>query len=274
MWQLDVAEHRIRHRVAIGRLHRVHQGVYAVGHSRLTRKGRWMAAVLAHGPQAVLSHRAALALWELRPTAPGPINVTVPARGRRSTGEIRAHNVRTPPDSTRVDGIPVSTVAQTLLDVAETLGRQQLRLAVEAADRRELLDGRAIDALIRRSPGRHGAPALRAALATLTGYAPWTQSELERAFLAFTRAHGLPEPQCNVLIAGALVDAYFPHARLIVEVDGYQWHRGRAQFEEDRRRDVALMLAGYRVIRLTQRRLIEEPERVALELSTLLRASA
>ena len=168
----------------------------------------------------------------------------------------------------------MTTVARTLLDVAETLGQQQLRLAVEAADRRELLDGRAIEALLKRSPGRRGIPALRAAIATLTGFVPWTQSEIEREFLAFTRAQGLPEPQCNVIIAGALVDAYFPHARLVVEVDSFEWHKGRAQFEEDRRRDVALMLAGYRVIRVTQRRLIEEPDRVAFELRALLRAAA
>jgi very-short-patch-repair endonuclease/predicted transcriptional regulator of viral defense system len=279
VWQLPalgISSAAARLRCRTGRTRRIHHGVYGVGSRRLTRFGRWMAAVLAHGPRAVLSHWAALALWGLRPYARRAVDVTVPARGRRSSDRIAVHNVRAldPRDCTRREGIPVTTVARTLLDVAEIARPQELRHALEAAERRELLDTREIDALIARSPGRRGVAALRAAIADLVGPSPWTRSELERRFLTLVREAGLPEPQCNVLVEGVLVDTVWPAARLIVELDGYGFHRGRAQFESDRRRDAALLLAGYRVIRLTARRLAEEPERVAAELWALVRAVA
>jgi very-short-patch-repair endonuclease len=279
VWQLPalgISTDAARLRCKRGHAYRIHQGVYGVGSRRLTRFGRWMAAVLAQGPQAVLSHRAALALWGLRPYARSAVDVTVPARGRRSNALIDVHNVRALDlrDCTRNEGIPVTTVARTLLDVAEIAPPHELRHALEAAERRELLDAREIDALLTRSPGRRGIPTLRAAIAELIGPVPWTRSELERRFLTLVREAGLSEPQCNVLVEGMLVDAVWPGARLIVELDGYAFHRGRAQFESDRRRDAALLLAGYRVIRLTARRLADEPERVAAELRALLRAAA
>jgi very-short-patch-repair endonuclease len=186
------------------------------------------------------------------------------------------HNVRAlhPRDVTRLNGIPVTSVHRTLLDVAENGTPRELRLALDAADRRELLDRRELDAVIERAPGRHGIPVLKAVFAALIGPAPWTQSEFERHFLSFAREAGLPEPQFNVLVAGELVDAVWPRARLIVELDTYGTHGGRTQFEADRRRDAGLLLAGYRVVRITQRRLTEEPDRVRAELEALLRTAA
>ena len=145
VWQLPtlgISTDAARLRCRTGRTHRIHHGVYTVGSRRLTRFGRWMAAVLAHGPSAVLSHHAALALWGLRPYGRRAVDVTVPARGRRSSDRIAVHNVRAldPRDCTRREGIPVTTVARTLLDVAEIATPQELRHAVEAAERRELLD--------------------------------------------------------------------------------------------------------------------------------------
>jgi very-short-patch-repair endonuclease len=278
-WQLHalgISNEAARARTRTGRLHRIHRGVYAVGHRDLSRHGRWMAAVLAHGPDAVLSHWDAAALWSLRPTARGAVHVTVPASGRRASAAIQVHNVRglDSRDLTRLNGIPVTSVDRTLLDLAELASPQELRLALEAADRRELLDGREVDAVIARNPGRHGIARLRAALQTLQGPPPWTQSELERHFLAFVRDAGLPEPQCNVVIGGELVDMVWPQARLVVELDGYGSHAGRAQFETDRRRDTRLLLAGYRVVRITQRRLQQEPDRVRAELEALIHAAA
>jgi very-short-patch-repair endonuclease/predicted transcriptional regulator of viral defense system len=274
LWQLralGLCASTVRHRVAAGRLHRVHVGVYVVGYRRLSPRGRWLAAVLACGPGAVLSHLAALALWELRPHPPGPLDVTVVARGRRGPAGIRVHCVRAldPRDHLVRDAIPVTTVARALLDYAGASSAQQLRTALEAADRRDLLDTREIQACIARSPGR-ATRALTDALAALTGAAPWTRSELERAFLALIRAAGLPEPQANVLVAGHQVDFFWPAAGLVVEVDGYAFHRGRRSFESDRRRDTDMALAGLRTIRLTQRRIAREPERVQAELRVLL----
>lgn len=278
VWQLPalgISTNTARLRCASGRMHRIHHGVYGVGSRRLSRCARWMAAVLAHGPSAVLSHHAALALWGLRPYGRRAVDVTVPARGRRSSDRIAVHNVRAldPRDCTRREGIPVTTVARALLDVAEIAMPQELRHAVEAAERRELLDTREIDALIARSPGRRGVPALRAAIADLIGPVPWTRSELERQFLALVREAGLPEPQCNVLIEGELVDAVWPDARLIVELDSWGFHRGRAQFESDRHRDTRLLVASYRSTRLTQRRITEDRGMVIEDLSALLGAS-
>jgi very-short-patch-repair endonuclease len=274
-WQLrelGFSKGEIRGLRAASHLHRIHRGVYAVGHVRLTRKGRWMAAVLACGPEAILSHRAAAALWELRPPPSGPVDVTVPGRTRKGTPGIRVHNVRTlhADDGAIVDGIPVTSVHRTLLDYGEVAWFQQLRHAVDAAERRELLDGRKLEALYARSRGRHGLKPLREAVAKLSGPAPWTQSELERTMLALVRGRGLPEPLTNRLVEGELVDFLWADRRLILEVDSYLFHKSRERFEADRRRDAKLMLAGYRVLRITQERLESEPQQVLRELIALL----
>jgi very-short-patch-repair endonuclease len=194
--------------------------------------------------------------------------VTAPTKGRRDRPGIRVHTSRLPRQSTVVDGIPVTTVARTLLDLATVVDVQELRLAVEAAERRQVFDLREIEAL--RTHGHHGAAPLNAAIAAAFGDSPWTRSEFENQFLAFLRARGLPEPQTNVLVHGQLVDFYWPEHRLAVETDGYQWHRGFAAFENDRRRDGALTVAGIRTLRLTQRRLEREPGNVEGDLSVLL----
>jgi very-short-patch-repair endonuclease len=272
---LGLSASTVRSRVTAGRLHRVHLAVYAVGYRRLTPRGRWLAAVLACGPGAVLSHLAALAFWELRPRPGGPIDVTVVARGRGGPAGIRVHCVRAldPRDHLTRDGIPVTTVPRALLDYARTASPEQLRTAVEAADRLDRLDIAEILALIARSPGR-ATRALSDAIAALTGAAPWTRSELEREFLALVRAAGLPEPQANVLVAGHLVDFFWPSAGLVVEVDGYAFHRGRTSFETDRRRDTDMALADLRAIRLTQRRVQRERGRVQAELRVLVARAA
>ena len=221
-----------------------------------------MAAVLAGGPDAILSHRAAAALWELRPVPRGPVDVTILVRSRKGKGAVRFHGVRRlhPEDRALVDGIPVTELHRSLLDYAEVSKPQQLRLALEAADRRELLDLRKLEALYARTSGRRELKPLKATLAELRGPAPWTQSELERRFLALIREHGLPEPQCNVLVEGFLIDCWWPAARLVVEVDGYLFHKSRVQFEENRLRDTKLQLAGIRVLRVTQPRIEYGPE--------------
>jgi very-short-patch-repair endonuclease len=280
-WQLlllGLTRRTIEGWIAAGRLHRLYLGVYAVGHRRLTTKGRWMAAVLACGPDAVLSHRAAVALWDLRPAPPAgaPVDVTVPGRSRRGQKGIRVHNVRALHDDDRtvLDGIPVTAVHRALLDFAEQARVQQLRLALEAADRRELLDLRRLEQLRARSPGRRGLKPLNAVVAVLRGPAPWTRSELERAFLALIRDAGLPEPQANVLVEGFNVDFWWPEQRLVVEIDSYGFHTDRRRFVSDRFRDTKLQLANCRVLRVTQPRIEPDPRELLSDLTQALSGRA
>ncbi len=264
----------IQERLHQGRLHRIYRGVYAVGHRRLDRKGRWMAAMLACGPNSVLSHRAAIAVWDLRPLAGGAVDVTVPGRTRAGQAGIRIHRVRKllAEDCAEVDNLPVTSVHRALLDYAEIATMQQLRLAIEAADRKELFDGRALEAVMARNYGRHGLKPLKAAVAQLNGPAPWTRSELERRFLALIREGGLPEPQVNVIVASEQVDFFWPGPRVVVEVDGYEWHKSRRQFERDRVKDTKLQLAGCRVLRVTQPRIEFEPWRLLGDVVAMLGA--
>jgi very-short-patch-repair endonuclease len=274
--QLGLSSDLIQGRITAGYLHRLYRGVYAFGHRRLTTKGRWMAAVLACGPDAVLSHRAAVALWELRPAAPAgaPIDVTVPGRTKRGQKGIRVHNVRAlhDDDRTLLDGIPVTGVHRTLLDFAEQARLQQLRLALEAADRRELFDLRQLQQIQARSPGRRGLKPLNAIVGVLRGSAPWTRSELERAFLALIREAALPEPQANVVVEGFDVDFWWPEQRLVVEVDSYGFHTDRRRFVSDRLRDTKLQLANCRVLRVTQPRIEPDPRELLSDLAQALAA--
>jgi very-short-patch-repair endonuclease len=275
--QLGLSRDPIQKRIDAGRLHRLHRGVYAVGHKRLSRKGRWMAAVLACGPRAVLSHRTAIALWELRPPlSGGAIDVTVPGRSRKGQKGIRVHNVRAlhHDDRALVDGIPVTSVHRTLLDYAEVAQAQQLRLAIEASERRELFDLNAIDKLVARSPGRRGRPILAATLTEMRGRVARTESELERAFLALIRVAGIPEPIAQAQVAGYRVDLLWPGTRpLVVELDSYEYHKSRAKFDSDRRRDAKLQVAiDCCVLRVTWTRLEQEPRELIAEVRALLRA--
>jgi hypothetical protein len=260
---LGLTPRAVQYWMTIGRLHRLYPGVYAVGHTRLTLKGRWMAAVLAGGERAVLSHGDAAALWDLLPPKGSRVHVTTP-RGLRARRGIVLHQVRSlhPEDRTVRDGIPVTSLARTLLDVAEA-DPARLSRAYDEADRQRLIDIRALSDLCDRSPGRHGLKALRALIQDENRYGPDTKGEFEARFFDFCREYAIPLPACNVLIEGFLVDAAWPESKLIVELDSYAFHRHQRAFEEDRRRDGALFLAGYRVPRVTWRRLTQEPDELA-----------
>lgn len=256
-------------RVAAGELHRVHKGVYAVGHERLTVYGRVMAAVLACGPDAVASHHAAAALHDLRPWPRGRIDVTAP--GRRSHRGVRCHASEVPTDErTVIDGIPVTSLARTFLDYAETSSHDQTVRALEAAERREILDPLALKRVIDRHPGRHGIKSLTAALAAVEPDPPWLASGHEREFRQLLIAAGLPLPRTNVLIEGELVDCVWPEHRLIVEIDSFGFHRSKRQFEADRRRDAKLQALAWRVIRLTIERIRHDAVNVTGEIRALL----
>jgi Protein of unknown function (DUF559) len=260
--ELGVARGAIQHRLAVGRLHRIHVGVYAVGHAAISLHGRLMAGVLACGPEAVLSHRSAAWLWGLQPPSDQPVDVTVPGRSRHRRVGIAVHRTRNMQGEDRKvrERIPVTSVARTLIDLAEVLRPAQLERALEEAERLRLFDLRAIE---KRCRGRRGLRPLRALLAEAGVTAAPTRSELERRFLALCREEGLPVPAVNLFVAGFEVDVIWAEQRLVVELDGYAFHGNRAAFERDRVRDASLQLAGYRVLRVTHRRLEWEPAAVA-----------
>jgi len=227
-----------------------------------------MAAVLAGGTGAVLSHRHAAVLWGLHRTSRAVIDVST-TRVLRSRPGLQVHRARRF-DRTIRDGIPVTTVAQTLLDLAEVVPRRQLERAVDEAERRRLFDLRAVDAVCQRNPGRRGLKPLRAVIANAVE-PPATHSEMEQRFAEFCKDAGLPQPAFNALVAGFLVDAVWEDAKLVVELDSWTFHGGRQAFEADRERDTALQLADYRPIRVTWRKLTREPSRLQAELRRALR---
>jgi len=261
---LGLSRREIERRIEQGRLHLLHAGVYAVGHRVLSPHGRWMAAVLAAGPDAVLSHRSAAALWGLRATSRTRIEVTAP-RDLRPRKGLHPHCAVLPDDERTVhEGIPVTTPARTLLDLAAVIDRQALDRALNEA---EVLRLSSPATFLERYPRKRGTKNLRTLL-TSRRSTP-TRSELEDRFLTFVDDHGLPSPETNTIIEGYEVDAAWREAGLIVELDGYATHGTRRAFERDRVRDRRLTTAGWRVIRLTWQQLAQG-EALAQELRTLL----
>jgi very-short-patch-repair endonuclease len=257
----------IRTRLASGRLHRLHSGVYAVGYPSPHPLARAMAAVLACGPRAVLSHRSAAALWEFETRWRRPIDVSAP-QDRRHRG-VRAHRSRTltARDVTRHHGIPVTTPARTLLDLADVIDDRALARALNEARVQRRVGIEDVVDLLARSPGRRGAPRLHALIARPD--AP-TRSVFEDAFLAFTERHHLPRPEVNQHVAGHEVDMLWRRERLIVELDGQAYHDHARPFERDRDRDADLLAAGLPVVRVTWLRLTRQPHREARRLRKLL----
>ena len=267
---LGIDRGAIAWRLRRGRLHSVHRGVYAVGYSRLTFHGRMWAAVLACGGvgAAVLSHRSAAALWELLPIPAGPADVTT-LRTCHSTAAIRVHRSRTldPLDDVgHQDGLPLTTPTRTLVDLQDVATPGQLARATHQAERLRLLDTAKLAAV----PGRRSRR-LRATIGDLAQTGPiLTRSKLERRFLKLVAQVGLERPLVNTRVLGIEVDFFWPTQRLIVETDGRDTHLTVHAFEEDRRRDAALQAAGFRVVRFTWRRVLDEPGTVAAMLERLL----
>lgn len=254
---------QVEHRVATSRLHVLHRGVYNVGHEVPTPRGRWMAAALACGDEALLSHRSAAALWDLLPTA--TTNVDVIAKGHSRRG-IRVHQTRMVHSDDRAErsSIPVTSLARTIVDLAGMIGPSGLRKAIDRADRLRLLDLVELNAARERSNGRRGTKALGQIMDNYRP-PPFLRSALEHDFLELCRRAGIPAPAMNAIVAGLEVDAVWPEPRLVVELDGYEFHKTRAAFERDRHRDAILQTAGYRVVRLTARRIDRDlPEVVAV----------
>jgi predicted transcriptional regulator of viral defense system len=261
----------IAERLRVGNLHRIHRGVYAVGYPVLGGHGRVLAGVLACGPYALLACRSATWLWALGPP-PTSIEVLVEGRAPDGASGVLVRRTRSlhPEDRAVRDGIPVTSVARTLLDLAAVAHPDTLERAIEKADNGKLFDRRAVDRALERAGNRKGTKRLRRALGEVDDVRPLTRSDVERLFLALCRRADLPPPAHNLWVEGQEVDALWADKRLVVEVDGYDAHRTRAAFERDRRRDAALQVAGYRVLRVTDRRLKREPEAVADEVRSLM----
>jgi predicted transcriptional regulator of viral defense system len=268
----------VRARVASGRrLIPLHRGVYAVGHDRLTRDGHWLAAVLAAGPGAVLSHREAAALHGLRPSDRPAIDVTVAAR-RRLPG-VQIHRVRRlhAADVTDVAGIPVTAVARTLVDLADVVPPRALRKAFEEAERSHRLDVRAVEAVLARTRGRNGSGAerVRATVADLAAAGTTiTRSTLEDRFLSLLDAHGLPRPLTNHWLHGMEVDAHWSGTNVVAELDGWDPHRTRHAFQRDRERSAELAAEGYVVLRFTHHHVTSRPAWVAHQVRRVLAQAA
>lgn len=259
--------------IARGRLHIVHRGVYAYGHRALATGAAWLAAVLASGPEAVLSHRSAAAHWDLRRMVAASVDVTVPGRGghRRQPGiAIHRSTTLSPAHVTCHEGIRVTTVARTLVDLAEVVPRRTLERAVEQAEVVQRLDVTALEAVFADCPQRIGCGRARSVLEAYSGGTSLTRSDLEELFLSICAAAGLPRPAVNCRVAGLEVDFLWPTQRLIVEADSRRYHATRRAFERDRERDAILLLHGYRVVRFTERRLTRDPHGVADLLRALL----
>jgi Transcriptional regulator, AbiEi antitoxin/Protein of unknown function (DUF559) len=259
----------IAYRVKVGRLIRLHRGVYAVGHRPPSMLARAMAAVLACGEGAVLNHRSAGALWQMGPRWTAPMEVTVP--GDRRAGGIRVHRTRvlTDHDVTVHFGIPVTSPARTVLDLAGALDEQALKRAVNEGRLNGHLRMPDLRELLARSPGRR----TRVLNPLVLHDDGPTRSHFEDEFLGFVERYGLPRPEVNEVIAGYEVDVLWRRQRLIVELDSRVHHDGDEPFETDRDRDADLLVAGFSVVRVTWRRLTTEPDREAARLDSLLRAS-
>lgn len=255
----------------------LHRGVYAFGHRRLTIEGRWLAAVLAAGPGAVLSHRDAAALHGMR-KAPESKKVSVTtAADARGTAALWVYGRRTltPEDRAVVRGVPVTSPARTLVDLAPMLTPAQLAATLGETDRRGLLDVEAVERALRRTKSRHGQghARLRAALDAHRRHgAVLLRSELEERFLDLVIAADLPLPRLNAPLQGFEVDALWPAERVVVELDGWTDHKERAAAARDRDKTNRLQAAGYVVLRFMHGDVVAAPSRVAATVRAVLRA--
>jgi predicted transcriptional regulator of viral defense system/very-short-patch-repair endonuclease len=277
-WQLaalGVTPSLIEARIGAQHLIRLHRAVYAVGHRQLRIEGHWLAAVLACGPGAVLSHREAAALHGLRPSNRSRIDVTTPRRIRRARPGIELHHSATVDarDVTTVEGIPVTVVARTLVDLASVVSSDHVAKALREAEHLRIADIAAIERAMGRTrhrPGR-GHATLRGVLEQHRRLGTQlTRSALEDAFLALCETHELPRPRTNVWIGAHEVDALWTDERVAVELDGWARHRGRRAFQHDRQKGNAVTRMGYRLLRFTHDDVVRRPAATAAEINALL----
>jgi very-short-patch-repair endonuclease len=243
-----------------GRLHRIHRGVYAVGHEALSWEGRCMAAVLANSP-AVASHGTAAWIWGLLRWRQEGFRLTAPTRRHRRKPFVVHFAPLMPEDRDVIEGIPVTSVARTALDLATKKTTRQLHQMMDRAEERKSFDLRRFNGLLARAGGHPGRVKLRYALDTFKPEQIVIRSDLERRFRRLVLAAGLPTPQTNVVVEGYELDAYWEAEGFAVELDVYATHGSPLSFETDREREDDLLLAGIELIRVTDVRLEREPQK-------------
>jgi very-short-patch-repair endonuclease len=271
LMELGLGSKAIRHRLWIGRLHPVMRGVYAVGRAEIDSRGRWMAAILACGPHALLSHHSAAALLRIRKERPGPVDVVIPDHVVRSRPGIRVHRqagLGSPsswserwPASETVDRIPVTGPVPTLVDLAMCLPPAELEAAVNEASQRDLIDPESLREALDAIPPRPGVARLRRLLDRHTFVL--TETRLEQLFLPIARTVGLSLPQTQVWLGGYRVDFYWPDLGLVVEADSLRYHRTPAKQAADNRRDQAHIAAGRMPLHFTHWQVRYEPDHVS-----------
>jgi very-short-patch-repair endonuclease len=258
---LGVGRNAISHRLASARWQRLHKGVYLIGPAPPTLTARARAAVLSCGNGALLSHRTAAEIWQLLPgAARGEIHVTVPGRNPGPRNAVRVHRVLrlAPADVATKLGLPLTSPARTICDLAATTSLRETQAALAEARIHRLATDRQLQAVIERAPTRSGSSVIRSLLEA-ENESGYTRSRAEREMRELVRAAGLPRPLFNEPLLGYVTDVLWPACRLVVEVDGYRYHRHRGAFERDRRRDQELSAAGYRVIHVTWMQLRDQP---------------
>jgi very-short-patch-repair endonuclease len=268
--ELGYSSWAIKHRVQKGRLHPIRRGVYAVGRPQLSRDGVWMAALLACGPGAALSHRSAAALWEIRPYRGARVDVLVP-RGayRRQLGVVVHSRAGLEAETTTRRGIPVTNPACTIVDIAPGLTRNQLEAAINEADKRDLVDPEALRAALDGMPRRPGGGVVRKVLDSETFV--FTDTDLERWFLPIARRAGLPNPGTQERVNAFQVDFHWPDLGLVVETDGLRYHRTASQQTKDRIRDQVHTAAGLTPLRFTHAQIRFDPGHVEATLAAVAR---
>lgn len=274
---LGFDDQSVAKRVARGRLHRVHQTVYSLTPEVLTERGRFMAAVLACGPEAVLSHRSSAYIWGLVDEWSVPIDVTAPNRRGRSPDGVAAHRDGSlrPVDRTVHHGVPCTSVERTTLDFAAVAPEWEVRKVIAQAQVLGILDLARLRALLKRSRRRRGVARLRLILDDIHPLAKRTRSELEQRFLAMCSRHSVPEPEVNVWLDAPdgrryQADFLWRDARRIVEADSRRFHDTDSAFVDDRRRQQQLELAGWHIARCTWEQVEREPRRLAMTVKGLL----
>jgi very-short-patch-repair endonuclease len=259
----------IERRLEAGWLVRLYKGVYAVGHTALTRRSHLVAAVYACGPSALASHRAAGWLWGILRGAQ-PIEVTAP-RSRTARDGFAVHRSRLIHDEDRaiVDGIPVTSIARTIVDIADVLSENRLADAVHESEVRRLFDLETVERVLDRLPGRKGRHKLGRVLAAYGDVQPFTRSRAERLVHKLCEDHGLPTPRVNTWIASEEADFFWPEAGVVLEFDGAETHLTRRAFHEDRARDRALAARGIQVIRATWRDATRDEASLARQIAVI-----
>jgi very-short-patch-repair endonuclease len=271
---IGLSRHEIDERVRARRLYPLHRGVYAVGHSAVSREAELFAAVLSGGPGAALSHRSAAELWGLRLATGKEIDVTVGGDRRNHSG-VRMH--RATLDSSEITtrkGISVTTPDRTIIDLARCVTASELERAIRQALYEHLTTVASLASCLSTHEGRRGTKRLRDTLGLATNGKGITRSKLERRFLALLRRHGLPMPDMNVSVRLSTrwieADCLWSEQRLIVELDSRSAHANDFSFDSDRARDRELLVAGYESVRVTWRQVVEDEDPLAHDLAALL----